>query len=81
MMQAHDKVVIERFAKGDGAARKYAIEAYRRSLTEDGIQPKCPHQRFMSEIDNPCPDLGLRASFRRALLSHIAMNGDDDAGQ
>ena len=81
-MHPHGKVVITRFVQGDFTARKYAVEAYRRSLTFDGIQRDCPYQRFMSEIDNPCPDLGLRATYRQALLNHVAMNTEPtDADQ
>lgn len=67
-MTDDDKKVIELFASGQKDLRPKAISAYRRSLRADGLKHDCVHQRFMSEIDTPVPDLGLRSRYRMEVL-------------
>jgi hypothetical protein len=67
-MHPRDKAIVARFASGDAGARKYAVEAYYRSLSLDGVLPNCPFQRFMSEVESSCPDLNLRATYRARVL-------------
>ena len=55
-------------ARGMTGTLGQAITAYRRALRIHGVGCKDPYFRFMSEVDNPCPDLGLRARYRAAVL-------------
>jgi hypothetical protein len=48
-----------------------AVEVYRRYVPTLGFRGT-PEMCFMSEVDNPCPDLALRASYRKALLAQGA---------
>jgi len=52
------------------ALRDEAIAIYRKHIREwiNEGNPRCPYMGFMSEIDNPCPDLGLRAHYRAAII-------------
>lgn len=50
------------------ADRAAAIAAHRR-LIRDQEYRKTPEYRFMSELDNPCPDLYLRSMYRKEVLS------------
>jgi hypothetical protein len=57
---------IEGFAGGDKSLRDKAIDIYRRHVREwvTGGKKGSPHLDFMSEVDSPCPDFGLRARYR-----------------
>jgi hypothetical protein len=68
-----DKSDIKACAAGVQGARDKAIAAYRASLRVHGIRLGDPYFNFMSEIDNPCPDLSLRARYRIDVLKR---NGD-----
>ncbi len=53
--------------------RDYAIAAHHAML--DRVRKENtplpyddPHFEFMREVDNPCPDLGLRAKYRRKII-------------
>jgi hypothetical protein len=71
-MTDEDKRIIERYARAHyanpriEAMRQDAIVAHRRYLgTKWG---RDIHMLFMSEVDNPCPDYSLRATYRKQLL-------------
>lgn len=59
-------------ARGMTGTLGHAIAAYRRVLKTHGTRRRDPHFNFMSEVDNPCPDLGLRAHYRSAVLNHVS---------
>jgi hypothetical protein len=52
---------------GPSNLRTQAIDIYRRHIGTLGCRGT-PEMQFMSEVDNPCPDIGLRASYRKTLL-------------
>lgn len=58
--------LIKRFAAGDRSLRDSAIEIHRKYLKTIGLTTD--EMRFMSEIDNPVPDLSLRGQYRAKLL-------------
>lgn len=60
MITEDEKEIIQHFAMGEIHLRKDAIEIHRRNLPDN----QTPEMLFMSEIDNPCPDLILRARYR-----------------
>ena len=63
-----EKATIKAFALGDKSLRDDAISIYRDNLRKYGISPQDPFFNFMSEMDNPCPDLNLRARYRGAII-------------
>lgn len=63
-LSADEKDVIKRFADGDKSERDRSISIYRDFIAKNGIRRDDPFINFMSEIDNPVPDLGLRARYR-----------------
>lgn len=73
-LRAEEQVYILAVARGkDGNAqyetdRERAVAAHRRVIQESGYL-QSPEGRFMSEIDNPCPDLMLRSMYRKKLLN------------
>jgi hypothetical protein len=70
VMTEDEKRIIISFARGQRALRDEAVAIYRRHVHDwvNGGDPKCPYMGFLSEVDNPCPDLGLRAHHRAALI-------------
>jgi hypothetical protein len=64
-MTEGEKAVIKAFADGDKTKRDAAIAIHRDNLRIYGLMPRDPFFNFMSEIDNPCPDLSLRAKYRK----------------
>lgn len=66
-----DAAVIRAFAAGDQSQRNHAITIHRSWAPVIGVRGT-PEQDFMAEIDNPCPDLVLRARYRAALLGQPA---------
>lgn len=54
-----------------GPERAPAIDAFYRGL-RNGELDKTPHMRFMSEVDNKCPDLMLRSRYRQDVLKEYA---------
>ena len=66
-MTANEKDLIKRFALGDKSLRDAAIAIHRKELQETGKVRGTPEMDFMAEIDNPCPDLMLRAMYRKKL--------------
>lgn len=73
MREPTPKVVYD-FASGDKNLREKAIEAFHAWLKDKSTAPKDVGlyyplwAKFMSEIDNPVPDLAYRASLRCQLL-------------
>lgn len=67
-MTAAEKKIIVDFADGKKELREEAIEIYRRDVMATGASRGTPEKEFMSEVDNSCPDLFLRALNRKALL-------------
>lgn len=65
-MNLEERQIIRRFATGEVGLRNRAIQISRKYRPTD---LKSPEQLFMQEIDNPVPDLALRANYRKALLS------------
>lgn len=63
-MSKEERQIIRRFAAGEVGLRDRAIQISRDYLPTDR---KSPEQLFMREVDNPCPDLMLRAKYRQAL--------------
>lgn len=47
--------------------RQLAIDVHRKHIKEYGVRGT-PAMRFMAEVDNPCPDLILRARYRNQLM-------------
>ena len=67
-----DKVIIRRFAAGEKDLRACSIAIFHNALDPNSEWRSVPELLFMSEVDNVCPDLGLRASYRRQILeSHV----------
>jgi hypothetical protein len=72
-MTEGEKAVIKAFACGDKTKRDEAIAIHRDNLCKYGSMPRDPFENFMSEIDNPCPDLALRARYREQVKkAHVA---------
>jgi hypothetical protein len=75
-MTEGEKAVIKAFACGDKAKRDEAIAIHRDNLRKYGPMPRDPFENFMSEIDNPCPDLALRARYRKQVKeAHVFFSG------
>lgn len=66
-MPPEDAEVIRLFAAGHIHLRSEAIIIHRRYIATLGVRGSA-EMRFMAEVDTPCPDLGLRARYRRDLL-------------
>ena len=69
-LHAEERETIRRFARGERTLRGAAIEAFHAFLARHRHRPKeaWPVEiLFMSEIDNPSPDLALRAAYRKRL--------------
>lgn len=64
-MTEGEKAIVKAFACGDKTKRDEAIAIHRDNLRKYGHMPRDPFENFMSEIDNPCPDLALRAKYRK----------------
>lgn len=68
-MTEREKEIIRSFANGSDVLRSSAIEIHRYYIPTLGVRGT-DEQRFMAEIDNPCPDFGLRAQYRKVLLDN-----------
>ena len=68
-MTQHENEIIRRFAL-DGSNKEAALQAYRRHLVLHQVCRGTPELDFMSEVDNVCPDLALRAEYRKRLIAH-----------
>jgi len=69
-LSLEEMTVIKKFAEGDTSERDRAIEIYRDFLTRNGGRGKSAFMNFMSEVDNPVPDLALRNTYRRAVCNY-----------
>ena len=69
-MTADEKRIIMSFAQGQRVLRDEAVAIYGKHVRDwvTGGRPRCPYMGFMSEVDNLCPDLGIRAHYRAALI-------------
>ena len=67
-MTDQEKKVIVDYADGNNALREEAIEIYRCDVLTTGHARGTPEKDWMAEVDNVCPDLGLRFASRQALL-------------
>jgi hypothetical protein len=65
---AAEKAAITNCARGVQGARGLAVAMYRKSMLSYGMRRGDPYFDFMSEVDSPCPDLGLRAYYRKIVL-------------
>lgn len=68
ILSSEDKAVIGDLAKGMTGVLPQALSIHRSSVRIHGLRHGDPYFDFMSEVDNPCPDLGLRARYRAAVL-------------
>ena len=59
--------VIKAFSEGATRLRDYAIQIHRAEIARTGKVRNSPVMRFMAEVDNPCPDYGLRFMYRQEL--------------
>lgn len=64
-----DKATIADLARGMTGVLGQAIAIHRASMRVHGVRHGDPYFDFMSEVDNPCPDLGLRARYRQAVVN------------
>lgn len=67
-MDGTEREVIKRFAAGDTSLREEAIRIHRLHLRLSGVKRDDAHFNFMSEVDNKCPDLMLRARYRSQVI-------------
>jgi len=79
-MTEGEKAVIKAFACGDKTKRDEAIAIHRDNLRKYGSMPSDPFENFMSEIDNPCPDLALRAKYRKQVKEARVVFFSDHVG-
>lgn len=63
-----EKKAIRDFAGGAVGSFALAVRIHRASINLYGLQRGDPYFDFMSECDTPCPDLLLRAGYRKAVL-------------
>ena len=66
-MTPSEKLIIRMFAEGNNGFRSKALAIHRHYIPILGVRGTL-EQRFMAEIDNPSPDLILRARYRKELL-------------
>lgn len=69
-MTFDEKNIIRRFAAGDNSLRDVSIEIHRRECRRTKQARGTPEMDFMAEVDNPCPDYGLMAMYRKKLLGN-----------
>lgn len=74
-MTDDDKAIIRRYAAGNDLLRDRAIQIYRSELTSrivrslsESLPEEDDYMLFMAEVDNACPDYGLRAMYRKRIL-------------
>ena len=68
-MTFNEKLIIRSFACGNKGLRDRAIEIHHKYIPILGARGESLEQTFMSEIDNPCPDLNLREHYRNHLIA------------
>jgi hypothetical protein len=62
------KQLINEFASGKQELRGEVIAIHREAIRLHGLRRGDPYFDFMSEVDNPCPDLLLRSRYRQTLI-------------
>lgn len=67
-LTADEKEIIRRYADKDWSVEEQAIEIYRKYVPILGAHGKNMYMNFMSEVDTPVSDLGLRAMYRKQVL-------------
>lgn len=67
----HEKAIIRAFADGDQSRRDEALAIHRAQMCPKGPHRRDPYFRFMSEFDNPKPDLMARARYRLEVLNEV----------
>lgn len=67
MTNGERKTIID-FAKGNALLKKGAIRIFLENAGL-GAYKNTPEMLFMSEVVNPCPDLALRAKYRKELVN------------
>lgn len=72
-MNSYEKSVIVQLALGNKSVREEAIAIYRKEL-DMGTSKDIPEMGFMREVDNVCPDLALRAKYRKQVLQRSYEN-------
>ena len=74
MMDGPERNTIKQFAAGDQSLREDALRIFHNTIAHCRVK-KVPlphgdvHFEFMSEIDSPCPDYGLRAMYRKQIIN------------
>jgi hypothetical protein len=68
-MDEREKNVIKSFAAGDESLRHEATAIYVVDLEKTKEARGTPEKDFMAEVTSKCPDLALRASYRKKLLT------------
>lgn len=74
-----DKRDIRDCARRVAGATEKAIAIHRCYLRTHGVRHGDPYFDFMSEVDNPCPDLLLRSRYREAVLAESPAVGKSKA--
>jgi len=69
LTDADKKDILDCARRVAGATEK-AIAVHRAYLRTHGLRRGDPYFDFMSEVDNPCPDLLLRSRYREELLTN-----------
>ena len=68
MTQAEKDIIRDFACSGQG--KEQALQAYRRNLVLYQVSRGTPELDFMSEVDSICPDLALRAVYRKRLIGN-----------
>ena len=74
-----DKRYIGDCARRVAGAMGKAIAIHRAYLRTHGVRRGDPYFDFMSEVDNPCPDLLLRSRYRDAVLAVVGNAGREES--
>lgn len=72
----NDKRDIRNCARRLAGATSWAVAIHRAYLRTHGVRHGDPYFDFMSEVDNPCPDLVLRSRYREAVLAQSPQEGE-----
>ena len=85
-MTEDEKRTIETFAR-QGALfdqrdilREKSVAIFRQYLRHTPKKDWGPHMKFMSEIDSPCPDYGLRRLYRDQLKALADVSAPGECG-
>ena len=75
-----DKRDIRDCARRVAGATDRAIAVHRAYLRTHGVRRGDPYFDFMSEVDNPCPDLLLRSRYREVVLAQSPQGSEEANG-